>query len=305
MTLPETIEHQIAAIRADNSHGAAYLARRATETLSELAIETKPSSAAEFKAVVTAAGRALVAAQPTMAPLFNLVNEMLWRLDNLETPAASRNAVVDICRRFADRLDRSNQAIAAEAVGLIADGSTVLTYSASATVLTSLKQAYKAGQRFDVICTESRPVGEGLELARELGRAGLRVSLVIDAAVFRCLPAVQLVLVGADSLSTGGLVNKIGTLGLAIAAQAFKVPGYALCSSTKFLPTEYEPPPEPAKDPAEIVADPPDQVTILNYYFDRTPLTYLAGVVTEAGRLSVGEVGQQLGQLKCHPALKL
>lgn len=305
MSLPETIEPQIDAIRRDNRHGAAYLARRAAETLNELATQAEVRSAAELKALLTTAARALVAAQPAMAPLFNLANETLWRLEDLGEPDAIRKAAAEHCQSFSNRLDRSNPAIAAAAVGLIADKATVLTISASATVLTALKHGYEAGRRFDVVCTESRPVGEGRALARELGQAGLRVRLMIDAAVFRCLPEVQLVFVGADSLSAGGLVNKIGTLGLAVAAQAFHVPFYALCSSAKFLPGDYNPPPEPAKDPAEIVAGPLDNVTIVNYYFDQTPLAYLSGLVTEAGLLSVAELQPHLRKLKCHPALRL
>ena len=75
--------------------------------------------------------------------------------------------------------------------------------------------------RFDVICTESRPINEGVNLAAKLGGEGIRVKLVIDAAVCSILPQAQIVLIGADSLSAKGLVNKIGTLCLALAAREF------------------------------------------------------------------------------------
>jgi translation initiation factor 2B subunit (eIF-2B alpha/beta/delta family) len=73
---------------------------------------------------------------------------------------------------------------------------------------------------------------------------------------------------------------------LALAASRFQVPMYALCGSEKFLPPDYELEPEAPKDPREILAQPVPNVTVVNYYFDLTPLDYLAGIITEDGIIS-------------------
>ncbi|GAG54283.1 unnamed protein product, partial [marine sediment metagenome] len=86
-----------------------------------------------------------------------------------------------------------------------------------------------SGKNFNIICTESRPANEGFCLAEKLGKEEIKVKLIVDSASFSLLPEIQLILVGADALSTQGLVNKIGTLGLALAAKKFKVDIHVLC----------------------------------------------------------------------------
>jgi len=44
-------------------------------------------------------------------------------------------------------------------------------------------------------------------------------------------------------------------------------------------------------------------VTVLNLYFDVTPLEYVSGVVTEKGVLSRGQLEDILGRLRVHEML--
>lgn len=105
---------------------------------------------------------------------------------------------------------------------------------------------------------------EGAALAASLADEAIEATVIPDTAVESFLPQASLVLVGADSISARGLVNKAGTALIARAACALQIPMYALCSSDKFLPPDYDPP-QPCEG------------------FDLTPLHYLAGIVTEDG----------------------
>jgi len=273
-------------IRSDNTSGAAVLAVRAAR-------ELMARAGAFSDAWLIETARALVEAQPAMAPIFNLANRVLL---------AGPERVEATCHEFIRQVEAAADAIASIVAGLIPDGA-VLTHSYSSTVLKALRKARQAGKRFDIICTESRPVREGVILARELAREGVPVRLIVDAAVSLFLPAARIVLVGADSVSPRGLVNKIGTSTLTLAAEASHVPVYALCSFDKFLPAGYHAPPEPPKKPNEVLEDPIPSVTAANYYFDLTPLEHLTGIITEEGVLSAADLRRRLAALPVHEAL--
>jgi translation initiation factor 2B subunit (eIF-2B alpha/beta/delta family) len=52
----------------------------------------------------------------------------------------------------------------------------------------------------------------------------------------------------------------------------------------------------------EVVED-DENLEVLNFYFDCTPLDLISGVVTEKGLWDVGEVRRYLESKKIHPAL--
>ena len=292
-------------IRGDNTSGAAELTRRGAEVLIALAETSEARSASQFVAELLEVGKALIEAQPSMASLFNLVNATLLKVEGLREVREMKEAARAAAEGFVADLQKGAELIGEQAARLIEDGATIMTHSYSSMVLRGLLLAKARGKSFEVICTESRPICEGEDLAARLGENDIKVKLVIDAAAFRFLPQAQMVMVGADSILTQGLVNKIGTYGLAIAARVHDVPFYALCGTEKFLPNSashlfsIE-----TKDPGEILAEPTQNVEAINYYFDVTPLEHLTGVVTEKGILSPTEVKGLLGEMKLHEGLQ-
>ena len=276
-------------MRQDRTSGAAELVPKAAETLEWAARQVGFSDAA-----LVAVGQELIRAQPAMASIFNLVNAAL--LAGVERAAES-------CREFLTRTERAAQAVAAEAARHIQDNVTVMTHSWSSTVLRALLTAWETGRRFQVICTESRPLREGVTLARKLAGASVPVRLIVDAAAYSFLEQTQLALVGADSITARGLVNKAGTAALALTAKTLGVPVYTLASTDKFLPARYAAPAQELRDPGEILEERVENVIPVNYYFDVTPLQYLTGVVTEEGVLRPDTVAARLEALPVHPGL--
>ena len=303
MKLPPSIRDSIKKIETDNVNGAVELTRQAADVLTRLIDRPTSATGAEWAATIEMAAKALVKAQPTMAPLFNLANRVLLAVDLAAEVDPIKQTVRQNCHDFVSQIEQSGQKIAGSAPALIEDGMVIMTHSASATVMQAFLAAQRAGQQMDIICTESRPVNEGVKLARRLGRQGLSIKLVTDAAAFGLMPEVDLIFVGADSVSPHGLVNKSGTLGLALAARHFNIDFYGLGGSEKFLPDHYPLPAEPPKDPGEILPEPADNVTVLNYYFDRTPLDFVSGLITEQGLLSPSALDQVFEKLAIHPAL--
>ncbi len=290
-------------VSEDNTSGAVELTKKATQALLLLSDETRAQDLSPFLSEFMTAGRELIQAQPSMAPLFNLVNSVLSSFDTAENVGEAKRIVKAAASTFAEDLDVSGDKIAVQALPLVSDGATIMTHSRSSTVLRALFLAKERGRNFAILCTESRPIYEGRESARQLAQQGIDVTLVTDAAVAHFASQVDLVMVGGDSLSGQGLVNKMGTHALALAAKADGIPFYALCGTQKFLPSDYPHLEIELKDPREVWEDSPGGVTVLNYYFDVTPLDFVSGVVTEKGLLQRAEVLKMLSQLQTHKLL--
>lgn len=298
-----TIETTIASIASDNLSGAAQIAERACDILLRRATTGEAASPDAFRQELLATGWALIQAQPVMAPLVNLVNVVLWKIEEQDTPAGLREAVAEATNYFKRKLKHHARRVAEDALALIGDGSTLVTISYSSTVQQALLHAQRAGRRFSVICAESRPACEGRETATLLASHGIPVLLVVDAAAMDAVARSDLVLVGADLLTSDGVLNKVGTRTMALAAQDAGVPLYTLCSSEKFLPPGYPMPQQQEWPPNEVWSDVPEGVTVQNRYFDFTPLTKISGIVTEKGTLPIAAIEAWLAATRLHPAL--
>ena len=301
----QAVKDQINDLAQDTSSGAVEVAHRGAVVMTTLAERTEATELASFRQEVAETGRLLIRSQPSMAPLFNLVNSVLWSVDDARDLKEARQRVGDTARSFADELTSASEKIASEALDLISPGATVLTHSRSSTVLRALLSAKIAGRDTRAVCTESRPLYEGRTVAEELSGAGIPTTLVTEGGVGWVMEGVDLVLVGADTVCLKGLVNKTGTYGLAVAARARGIPFYTLCGTEKFLPGDYPHFEIERKDPEEVWPGHPPGVTVLNYYFDVTPLEYVGGLVTEKGLLKAEELEKRLAELRIHEALLL
>jgi translation initiation factor eIF-2B subunit delta len=301
--IPTSVEALIEKLARDHTSGATEIASRGSELLALFADQVEAGDASSFFRQLAATGKALIGAQPSMAPLFNLVSSAMASVEPVQDVAAARKTLKASVQGYGQELERRSATIANQALAVLNDGSRVLTHSRSSTVLAALLLAREQGLDFEVVCTESRPLYEGRMVAARLAQERVKVSLITDSAVGHSVQGVDVVLMGADSVSGDGLVNKMGTYPLALAARAQAVPFYALCGTEKFLPVDYPFFHIDEQDPQEVWPQHPQEVKVLNLYFDVTPLEYVSGVVTEKGILSRGALEDLLGQLRVHEML--
>lgn len=290
------VQKLIDEIKSDNTSGSIDLAKKSAETLIILSEENCSLDQIQITA------KSLVKAQPTMASIFNLCNNLLFNIDKFDKEQYAKY-VNKYCKKFLLDLEKSDKLVNKIAYKLIKNDSTILTHSFSSTVLKTLLYAKESGLDFSVICTESRPKNEGVNLARILGKNHIKVKLIVDSAVFSFLIKADAVLVGADAITSNGLINKIGTFGLAMFAHKNKKPVYALGSSIKFLPKDYKLNLHQRKNSKEIISNNLSNITVLNYYFDQTPLNFFTGIVTEEKILDPSEIKQKINHMKIHSSL--
>ena len=289
-------------MRLDNTSGAIILTINAAKILERFSRSSRlPSN--QFLRQLVAVSEQLIHSQPAMAGIFNLAHTVVKAAckNHALTPAEE---AVRASQDFVKGLKVSLQAVTELTASLVKNGSVIVTHSFSSTVLRALMLARSHGRIFRVICTESRPMLEGVALARKLASARISATLVVDAAVFFHLPSADMVIIGADAVCRDGIVNKVGTLGIAQCARSNKVPVYALASSDKLFPAPAPAAMFGATAKAEISRTGAQQIAVPNILFDLTPFSLVHRVITERGLERTAAIRSRLRALRIHPLLR-
>ena len=262
-------------------------------------------------------GARLVAARPTNNSVGDVVRAVLGAVDaataaTVDVGAAARGGeaavgldagqIVALVQREAaaqERWFRERCArMARHATGMLSDGALLLTHCWMDTYLIELvRAAAREGKRFRYVATETRPYLQGARLtAHTLAEMGQDVTLITDgmaAAVlspYSALGRIDALVTAADRVTLDGHVfNKVGTLGAALAAQAFGVPFYVLIHAPDLRsPTAGDVVVE-RRDGAEVLAvqgmRTASELVTSGYYpaFDVTAPQYVTRIVTDRG----------------------
>lgn len=294
MTTADDLTTATARIKADHEHGASYLARLAAQALADACAPSTESdeSAEQRLAAVEAHVRQLAEARPSMAAVANTV-AAIWSAglgDDTGTDAEKRlarmhEAATEIVARWSDAAER----ILRYARSLLL--SPLFTFSRSGTVEHVLGALAREGGLHSLWVARSFPGDEGLAMAESLASSipSLDVTVIADAACGVFIRNAKAVVVGADTIGYGGVVNKVGTYPLALVAREKKVPVYVLCETLKItgghvLQIE-------SMDPREVVPDPKPNLSGHNPYFEVTPYDLISAIITEEGVLDRAAIG--------------
>ena len=246
---------------------------------------------------MAAAGHRLVNTRKTNNQIRDVVAELLEVTTTTLVAGEPLSETIERAALAAGQryLDRSRK-LGEHAAELIPDGATVLTHCWAESYITETMAAVlRSGKRVDAICTETRPYLQGARLTSEsLAEMGVPTRVITDgmAAHLMSRGDITRFVTAADRVTMDGhVVNKIGTLQIAIAAHAFDVPYVALVQAPD--------PQAPTADDVEMEDRDGDEVLhclgrrtasyrVTGIYpaFDITPPRYVRTVVTDRGRFS-------------------
>ncbi|GAB0091032.1 translation initiation factor eIF-2B subunit alpha [Sergentomyia squamirostris] len=198
---------------------------------------------------------------------------------------------------FLQKLLEARQIIAKRAALFLQDKCRVLTHSRSRVVLEAIIVAAQSNKRFHVFITRSSD-NAGEQMKAELEKCGIECTLILDSAIGYIMENVDMVLVGAEGVvESGGIINRIGTLTMALCAKEMNKPFYVLAESFKFsrlyplnqrdLPDEYK---YPRKDLSS-------DLTKTHPLVDYTPPGYITLLFTDLGVLTPSAVSDELVKL--------
>ncbi|XP_066997961.1 translation initiation factor eIF2B subunit alpha [Anabrus simplex] len=199
---------------------------------------------------------------------------------------------------FLKKLMEARGKVAKLASPFIIDGSRILTHSKSRNVLEAMKEAAKAHKRFEVYVTTSCPDSSGIEMCKQLEKANISCTLILDSAIGYVMEQVDLVMVGAEGVvESGGIVNKVGSYTVALCAREMKKPFYVLTESFKFVrlyPLNQQDLPNELKYPAGMLRK---DLSKEHPLVDYTPPSYITLLFTDLGILTPSAVSDELIKL--------
>jgi len=277
--------------------GARNVAIAAIKAVEETAKESKAKHKDAFLNELLETKTILFSSRETEPLMRNAIRHVIYVIQSSDKESVKELAV-EVSRvsdMFLETLELSKEKIAAIGSKRISHHSRVLTHCHSSTVTNMLRKAKLDGKTFEVVCTESRPVFQGRLTAKEMLDSGIKTTMIVDSAVRHFMNEIDLVVVGADAItSEGNIINKIGTSMVALAAKEARTPFYVVSELLKFDPVtvrgDYERIEE--RSPKEVWADPPSGLIIRNPAFDVTRREFIHGIICEEGIISPHSISE-------------
>lgn len=240
-----------------------------------------------------------------MAPTYHLMNFVLLAAD----ASWPGNFLSKSCARFRAQLLGNPKKIADRfylALGRRRK-TEVITYSYSSTVVKALIHARRRIK--GVTCSEGRPGMEGRKTAAMLAKAGIRVTLVSDINLPLFFgphedPFGYLLVVGADQVNGGGIVNKVGTELLLERAHRFGAPAWILADSAKFVPSRALHLSGASCLPQSLWPDAPRRITVYGGILSPARIFPSTRLLTERGWMTPARVQRVIAKIKLSPRVK-
>ena len=190
--------------------------------------------------------------------------------------------------------DSAQEKINKNVLKIIKSNDKIFTHCHSTNVINSLVYAKKKGKNFEVYNTETRPLFQGRQTARELKKAGIKVTMFVDSGMKIALEKenrrdkiyATRVFLGADALLEKGIINKIGSGMIAELSYIHKIPLYIIADSWKYSNKKV---PIENRSLNEIWDNAPKNIKIKNPAFEFVPKKYISGIVTELGLMKYEE----------------
>lgn len=282
------IKEIITDIKSLKIQGARNVAKTAVKALNLQAKHSKAKTPKAFYAEIKKLSSMLAETRPTEPMMRNALEAAIKFLyieaKEKKNAKTVRNDFIKNQEEYLRKVDEDKKKLLQYGAKLVPKGALVITHCHSSTVTGILKKA--KGKNIKVIACETRPRYQGRITAKELADAGLDVTLVVDGAMNLYMKKADLVLVGADSItSRGDLINKVGTSTLAHIARLHDVSFYSAAELFKYSSMTFYGEREKIeqRNPKEVWENPPRKVRVSNPAFDVTSAKYINGYITEMG----------------------
>jgi len=286
--MTEAIRVTAEKIRKLEVQGARNVAIAAIKAIQTLAEQSKAKNKIAFLSELKEAQTVLFASRETEPLMRNAVQWIITQAQQSSTEKADviSQMVSSKVNLFLQNLEASRERTAEIGAERIRDGMLIFTHCHSSTVTRMIAKAKADGKNFSVICTETRPAFQGRITAREMVELGIQTMFIVDSAARSYMGDVDLVVVGADAItSEGNVVNKVGTSAIAVLANEARKPFYVVSEMLKFDPEtlcgQYERIEQ--RNPSEVWSEAPEKLSVRNPAFDVTPSRYIHGLICEEG----------------------
>jgi methylthioribose-1-phosphate isomerase len=293
-------EEIIEAIKEMRIRGAPAIGGASALCLALVALYKKYSSKEEIKALIEEYSHRLVNARPTAYNMYFAIDRIKNVINNEENLEKIKEKIIQEALKICEEDIKANMKIAEYGDKLIEDNDIILTHCntgalATVGIGTALGVIAKAAEtkKIQVYVTETRPKLQGSRLtAWELKKLGIPYKIIPDSAVGIVMKKriIKKALVGADRIFLSGhVINKIGTLSIALIANYYKIPFYvAAPTSTIDVKNKVENVKIEERGKEEVIKIKrfyiaPKDAEALNLAFDITDPELIDAIITEKG----------------------
>ncbi|HFE64710.1 MAG TPA: hypothetical protein ENK14_09905 [Caldithrix sp.] len=278
---------QVETIRDDSIHGSMYLGDAALRVIEDIVTKRLYRNRTELLQLLSKLGNALVRAKPLMAIIFTRTHRIIEFIQSIPKEEKKIEKIIELTLNeinlIREEAAERQKLITRFGARLILDQHVILTHSASSIVESVFLEAKRLRKRFRVICTESRPRFEGVQLAKKLAKAGIKTLIIPDADITRGVNQAHYVFTGADRITENSFINKTGTGAIGVLTEKFEKPFYIAASTDKILLKRTYPVRFRSTNERELLDKPRENLKVQNYYFEEIPIQYLHKIVCETG----------------------
>lgn len=244
----------------------------------------------------------LAGSRPTAVNLFWALERLHSSIHVAKSVTEAQELLLEEARKIHMEDEESCRNIGEYALSLLENRSNVMTICNAGSIATAkygtalapFHLGRERGKEFHVYACETRPVFQGARLTVwELQQSGVDVTLITDSMAAHTIQSKKIgaIIVGADRIAANGdTANKIGTLNLAILANAFNIPFYVAAPTSTFdraisdgseIPIEER----QSREVTHIGNTPiaPPDTKVFNPAFDVTPAKYISAIISEKG----------------------
>ncbi len=194
---------------------------------------TKLRVTEERRQLLAQAAARLVSTRPTNNNIRDVIAILLVEAEKRIEEANLGARVEELVRQAWARQRENNERLGENAGELVDDGDTILTHCwGESSLIETLRSVQSTGKTVKVICTETRPYLQGARLtAHSVAEMGIDVTVITDGMAAHAMDRrlVNKLMTAADRVTLSGhVINKVGTLQLAIAAHHFGIPFVAM-----------------------------------------------------------------------------
>jgi methylthioribose-1-phosphate isomerase len=193
----------------------------------------KLRSVEDRRALLASAAARLLRTRPTNNNIRDVVALLVREANAILGEPDLGTRVEEVVRKAWVKQHDNSRRVGENAAKLVNDGDTILTHCwGEGGIIDTLSAALRANKTIKVICTETRPYLQGARLtAHCVAEMGIDVTVITDNMAAHAMDRgmINKLMTAADRVTLSGhVINKVGTLQLAIAAHNFGIPFVAM-----------------------------------------------------------------------------
>jgi len=286
MAKKESVKSIVRDIRALKIQGASQVRKAVVRAVKISVQESTAKTVNQFRKELKEDMLALATARPTEPETRTAIRIILKEtMKNRQLSELKENVMIE-CLGYELNRKKAMGKIAKIGAKKLKSKHVVFTHCHSHTVEGILIEMKKQKLLKHVYLTETRPRWQGRITAKNLTKAGIPCTLMVDSAARHFIHEADVFLTGCDAIiANGAVVNKIGTSMISLAAKKLKIPHYVATSSHSFDPATFFGAKETIEErPVKEVWEKKfKKLTVRNPAFDVTEPELVTGIICEKG----------------------